>query len=805
MKPWWCLGLVALLLGCPTPTTRTASGALTVQVGALGRTVVADPAAEAAVYRIVLYQGTTLVDQVDLGPTTGSHTFSGLVSGTYTLSAAAYRSATTLDASTQIGAGSTEPFVFDATTASTVDVELATTQTGQGAVSLAFQLPASVGSQAVAYELRSLAGTVVRSGTVTAGVTGSWATGSLLESQVTSGLYLLFLTFHEGADVSGAVLGRYAEAVTVWDNLTSSRWVDGSGNLVAVRTYQASDFGSSNAQLSDLFVGPSGGTNLVTFDSSSTSFTAATTEAALVLDATTSVDGQRIRWSTDGGATYADLEGPTALPWGPLTQGLDLKVEVTAPDRSTVRTTSVTLARLYTLTYDGNGATGGTPPAAVGAPWTTTVAVAANPGTLTKGTSVFGGWNTKADGTGVSYSTGALWTADADQTLYAQWGTVTASYEWKYHTLGFAASSVPLVVGTGVTFSGTFTGAQTWAWYLDGNAVGTGTTYTFTPTSSQTGSHVVSLVVKTSSGFTASASVKVTVKAGLTVTTVTSLGFTARGLAAGTDGTVYLSDNSGNTIKRYASGTLTTFAGSGLPGTTDGTGTSASFSQPYGLALDAQGRLFVADAASGRIRVVTPTGTVTTVFDNAGSVLSSPSGLAVSSDGATIYVADRLHNRIVQLVWDGTNPAVATVLAGSGAQGAVDGAASSAQFNYPDSVALDSSGTTLYVGDNNSGLVRKITLSGTVTVSTLASIGQYVYGVAVDQSQTVYACTLDANNEITQITPAGVASVLAGGPAAGAADGPTSSATLNSPIELAWVAGTLYFIERGSQNLRKIE
>lgn len=114
--------------------------------------------------------------------------------------------------------------------------------------------------------------------------------------------------------------------------------------------------------------------------------------------------------------------------------------------------------------------------------------------------------------------------------------------------------------------------------------------------------------------------------------TLTSAGtafLTPRGIAADSNGNVFVADLQGGAINKFATnGTRSTFAGMpGVTGTTDGTGTAARFSgQIVGLAVDQSGNVFAADAGNGTIRKITPAGEVTTVAGSSGSNVSLPSG-----------------------------------------------------------------------------------------------------------------------------------------------------------------------------------
>src|SRR2546422_457511 len=86
------------------------------------------------------------------------------------------------------------------------------------------------------------------------------------------------------------------------------------------------------------------------------------------------------------------------------------------------------------------------------------------------------------------------------------------------------------------------------------------------------------------------------------------------GLAVESAGNIYVADSANSTIRKVTpGGVVTTLAGSaGQQGSTDGTGTAARFSQPYGVAVDSTGNIYVADTFNQTIRKVTPSGVVTT-------------------------------------------------------------------------------------------------------------------------------------------------------------------------------------------------
>lgn len=160
----------------------------------------------------------------------------------------------------------------------------------------------------------------------------------------------------------------------------------------------------------------------------------------------------------------------------------------------------------------------------------------------------------------------------------------------------------------------------------------------------------------------------------------------------------------------YAFTTLAGLAGS--QGSIDGTGSTARFNYPSGVAADSAGNIFVADTGNSTIRKVTSVGVVTTLAGLAGSSGSAdgtrsaarfnfPYGVAVDS-ADNVYVADRDNNTIRKV----TPTGVVTTLAGlSLIPGSADGTGIAARFNSPFGVAVDSAGK-IYVGEIYSHTIR---------------------------------------------------------------------------------------------------
>ena len=132
------------------------------------------------------------------------------------------------------------------------------------------------------------------------------------------------------------------------------------------------------------------------------------------------------------------------------------------------------------------------------------------------------------------------------------------------------------------------------------------------------------------------------------------------GVALDAAGDIYVADYGNNEIREVTpSGVVTTLAGSTTPGDADGTGTAASFFGPLGVTVDASGTIFVTDSLNNEIRAVTPSGVVTTLAgstvagstNGTGSAASfdTPSGIIVVSASGVLYVGDFGNNEIRQI------------------------------------------------------------------------------------------------------------------------------------------------------------
>jgi hypothetical protein len=231
------------------------------------------------------------------------------------------------------------------------------------------------------------------------------------------------------------------------------------------------------------------------------------------------------------------------------------------------------------------------------------------------------------------------------------------------------------------------------------------------------------------------------------------------GVAADISGNVYVADGSNRIRKVTSAGVVTTLAGSGNFNFADGTGTSAEFKFPVGITVSRSGNLYVSDHYNHRIRkldlsnnqVTTLAGSSDGYADGSGTSAKFIQPLGVTTDGNDdVYVVDASNNRIRKITISGTAATVST-LAGSGVYGFLNGNGSSAQFSYPFYIAVDGSGN-IYVSDYWGHRIRKITISGTTsTVTTLAGSGTlgYADGTGVSAKiQNPSGVTVDGNGNV---------------------------------------------------------
>ena len=309
------------------------------------------------------------------------------------------------------------------------------------------------------------------------------------------------------------------------------------------------------------------------------------------------------------------------------------------------------------------------------------------------------------------------------------------------------------------------------------------------------------------------------------------------GLAADGKGNVFIGDTGNFRIRRVnSSGIITTVAGNGflLFSGDGGPATGAAlFPQVPGdyfaVAVDADGSLYIADSANNRVRKVDPSGIIRTYAGNGlplfsgdngpatSAGLARPSGVALDQAG-NLYIAELLSRRIRKVDRNG----IITTFAGTGGLGVGGdgGAATSASFQDPTAVAVDSSGN-VYVSESSGQRIRKIeaatgiirTVAGNGTVGFSGDGGPATsaqlngpLGITVDAAGNLYIADR-GNNRVRRVTSAGVMGTIAGRGVSGfSGDGGSPlNAQIFFPGDVAVdAAGTIYIADYGNHRIRRI-
>jgi hypothetical protein len=244
------------------------------------------------------------------------------------------------------------------------------------------------------------------------------------------------------------------------------------------------------------------------------------------------------------------------------------------------------------------------------------------------------------------------------------------------------------------------------------------------------------------------------------------------GVAVDANGSVYVADPYNNIVERFTpGGLLTVVAGNGISGFSGdgGLATNASLYLPYGVAVDSAGNVYIADTGNARVRKVS-NGTITTVAGNGYQAYSGDGGPPTSATmyfptGVAVDSTGNLYiaDSVSNVVREVSGGTITTV-AGNGNEGfsGDGGPAVGASLNDPVAVAVDSAGN-LYIADSNNCRIRKVS-NGTIT--TVAG---------------------DANSGFS------------------GDGGPAGSASLNAPSGVAVDSGgNLYIADSGNNRIRKV-
>jgi uncharacterized protein (TIGR03437 family) len=275
---------------------------------------------------------------------------------------------------------------------------------------------------------------------------------------------------------------------------------------------------------------------------------------------------------------------------------------------------------------------------------------------------------------------------------------------------------------------------------------------------------------------------------------------------------------------------ISTVAGDGILGFggDGGPATSAAIYSPAGVAVDASGNLFIADANNNRIRKVSGSGTITTVAGNGiagfsgdgnlatNAQLRAPYGVAVDSSG-TLYIADTYNYRIRKVSVNG----IITTVAGNGTAGSSGdgGQGTTAMLGRPFGIATDVAGN-LFIADADLSRIRKLSASGIITTvagrgtqgsggdggpATAAGLND-PHGVAVDTTGNLFIADT-GNHLVRKVAGNGIITTVAGSNTVGFTGdgGPATAAQLSYPNGLiADGFGDIFITDTGNQRIRKV-
>ena len=280
---------------------------------------------------------------------------------------------------------------------------------------------------------------------------------------------------------------------------------------------------------------------------------------------------------------------------------------------------------------------------------------------------------------------------------------------------------------------------------------------------------------------------------------------------------------------------VSTYSGSTTGGFDNGTIGNATFNSPYGMCIDKNNNIYIADAGNNCIRKINTVNGIVTTLAGTGTAgwrdgaaaqakFSSPADLCIDDSG-NVYISDFLNQRIRKLSFDG----YVTTVAGTGTAGYIDGDHSTARFNYPRGICRDISGN-LFIADSWNHRIRKIDNFGVVTTFAgggsskgVNSTGALVdsnninarfftpAGLAIDQYGNIYVA--DAyNHRIRKIDSSGFVTTIVGngeiGPTNGGyLNGSKTTAILNTPTEVFVDTNSdeLFISDTFNNRIRKVE
>jgi uncharacterized protein (TIGR03437 family) len=215
------------------------------------------------------------------------------------------------------------------------------------------------------------------------------------------------------------------------------------------------------------------------------------------------------------------------------------------------------------------------------------------------------------------------------------------------------------------------------------------------------------------------------------------------GVAVDPSGNVYIAVYGNYTVRRVdTKGNITTFAGTGAPGYSGdgGPANKAALAQPYAVAADSAGNIYVSDLGNTNIRQITTDGNIHTIVSNV-----SADSIAVDA-ADSIYFSDSVTNTIRKILSDGTQFAIAGIPGSPGFSGD-GGVATSAQLNQPHGVAVDSSGN-VYVADSGNQVIRLLSPAAS-SISVVNAAGGNAVSITPGEIVTIFGSGLGPSTPVS--------------------------------------------------------
>ena len=305
---------------------------------------------------------------------------------------------------------------------------------------------------------------------------------------------------------------------------------------------------------------------------------------------------------------------------------------------------------------------------------------------------------------------------------------------------------------------------------------------------------------------------------------------------------IYIVDRPNSRIRKInTSGIITTVAGTGTPGFSGdgGAATAATMDNPNSMVLDKFGNMYISDGPNNVIRKVSAaTGIITTIAGTGGAgsygngvpattaTFNNPYGIAVDTAG-NVYIGDSYNNLVRKINASG----IITTIAGTGAVGfsGDGGPATAAKLSWPTDIAVDYAGNIFIAdGDNNrirvintTGIISTVVGSGAVGTSPGVLTGSFSgdggpatnatinlpFRIQLDHATSNLYIADDGNNRIRVVNAAGIISTLAGNGTGGFFGdlGPATAAEMSQPAGVALDnLGNFYIADWGTDRIRKV-